>query len=65
MPPYDTVVGDDGALPEPPVPAAYEIDCVFAVHVAVNVTLAETVPDAGYVAAAAYVEEPSLHPANV
>ena len=65
VPPYDTVVGDDGALPEPPVPAAYEIVCEFAVHCAVNVTLADTVPDAGYVAPAAYVEEPSLHPANV
>jgi len=64
VPPYDTVVGDDGALPEPP-PAAYVIVCVFAVHVAVNVTLPLTVPDAGYVAEAAYVEEPSLHPANV
>ena len=66
MPPYDTVVGDDGALPEPPVPAAYVIVCEFAVHVAVNVTLAETVPDAGYVTPGAYVvEEPSLHAANV
>jgi len=41
VPPYDTVVGDDGALPEPPVPAAYEIVCVFAVHTAYNVVLAE------------------------
>jgi len=64
VPPYDTVVGDSGALPEPP-PAAYEIVCVLAVHVAVNVTSAETVPDAGYVAPGAYVEEPSLHAANV
>ena len=65
VPPYDTDVGDDGALPEPLVPAEYEIVCVFAVHVAVSVTLPLTVPDAGYVAPAAYVDEPSLHPANV
>jgi len=38
VPPYDTVVGDDGAKPEPPVPAAYEIVCEFAVHTAYNVT---------------------------
>ena len=38
VPPYNTVVGNDGPLPEPPVPAAYEIVCEFAVHTAYNVT---------------------------
>ena len=38
MLPYDTVVGDDGPLPKPSVPAAYEIVCEFAVHTAYNVT---------------------------
>jgi len=40
VPPYDTDVGDDGALPEPPVPAAYVIVCVFAVHCANSVKFA-------------------------
>jgi hypothetical protein len=35
------------------------------VHCAVSVTLLATVPEDGYVAAAAYVVEPSLQPANV
>ncbi len=39
VPPYDTVVGDDGALPEPP-PAAYEIVCVFSTHTAYSVVSA-------------------------
>jgi len=40
VPPYNTVVGNDGPLPEPPVPAAYVIVCEFAVHTAYNVVFA-------------------------
>ena len=40
VPPYDTDVGDDGALPEPLVPAEYEIVCEFVVHTAYNVVSA-------------------------
>jgi hypothetical protein len=38
---------------------------VISVHVAVNVTLADTVPVAGYVADAAYVLVPSNQPAKL
>jgi len=54
-----------GAVP-PVLPfPLYVTEYVVAVHVAVNVTLPDTVPDAGYLTPAAYVDEPSLHPANV
>ena len=58
------VVVEALSIAVPPCSSVVTVN-VLAVHCAVSVTLLATVPEDGYVAAAAYVVEPSLQPANV